>query len=67
MARHLHLLPRRQPRIALAEVPVDLRIETPDLLGDVDAAVVRQVPQFLDLAFEFGDRAFKIQEMTHLT
>src|SRR5207249_10007428 len=50
MARYQHLLPRIEPRIALAQQPVRLGFEPRDLLGDVEPAVGRQVAQLFDLA-----------------
>src|SRR5438034_2652334 len=65
VARHQHLLPWRQSRIALAQQAVRLGFEPADLLGDVEPAVRREVAQLFDLAFEFGDRPFEIEEMAH--
>ena len=65
MARDLNLLPRRQLRVALADEPRHLRFEPPDLLGDVEAAIVRQPAQLVDLAFELGDRPLELEKMPH--
>jgi len=65
MARELHLLPRRELGIGLAQQPVDLGLEPRHLVGDVDVAAVGEVAQLLDLAFEFGKRLFEVEEMTH--
>ena len=65
MARDLDLLPRRQLRIALADEPRHLRFKPADLLGDIEAAIVRQAAQLVDLAFKLGDRPFELQKMPH--
>ena len=63
--RHQHLLPWRQPGVALPQEAVSLGFEPADLLGDVEPAIGREVPQLGDLAFELGDRPFEIEEMAH--
>jgi hypothetical protein len=65
VARYLHLLPGRQAPVALLQQPVGLGFEPADFLGDVEAAVGRQMAQLVDLAFEFGNRPLKIQEVAH--
>ena len=65
MPRDLHLLPGRQLRVALADEPLHLRFEPPDLLGDVEPAVVRQAAQLVDLALELRDRPLEIEKMPH--
>ena len=65
VARDLGLLPRGQLGIGLAQQTVRLGLQPRDLLGDVDLAIVREVAQFLDLAFEFRDRLFEIEEVVH--
>src|SRR5258708_29391010 len=65
MASDLDLLPRRQLRIGLAQLPVGLRLEPRDLVGDIEVAAVGEVPQSLDLALELGNRLFEIKEMAH--
>ena len=65
MPRDLHLLPGRQLSITLLQQPVGLRFEPTDLLGDVEAAIGREMAKLIDLAFELGDRPFEIEEMAH--
>jgi hypothetical protein len=62
VARHLGLLPRRQPRIGLLAQLAQTRAQ------GVDLAVERSGPggigelrQLLDLAFQFGDRLFELE------
>src|SRR3546814_15662805 len=65
MARHLDLLPWRQLLVGLPELALRLRLEPRNLLGDVDVSDIREMPQFLDLAFEFCDRLFEVEKGPH--
>src|SRR3546814_9958767 len=65
MARHLGLLPGGQLAVGLAQQPLDLALQLLDLVGDVDLAVIGEVPQLFDLAFELGDRLFEVEEVVH--
>ena len=65
VARDLHFLPRRQPRICLTQQPRRRGFESADLIGDVEFAGGREVPQLIDLAFELADRPLEIEEMAH--
>jgi hypothetical protein len=62
MAGDLNTLPRRQFGIGLFQQPFDPNLKTLNFLGDFDIAGIALMPKFLDLAFEFGDRFFKIQK-----
>ena len=63
MPGDLRLLPGGQAGVGLAQQPLRLGLQLLHLLLDVDLGIVRQVTQFLDLAFEFRDRFFEIQEV----
>jgi hypothetical protein len=63
MARHLHLLPRRQLGVGLADQALDLNLQLRDLVGDRHVAGLGEMPQLLDLAFQLGDRLLEIQEV----
>src|SRR5947209_4841444 len=65
MARDLHLLPRRQLGVALADEMPHLRFETADLLGDVEAAIGRQTPQLVDFSFQLRYRPLELEKMPH--
>ena len=58
----LSLLRRSELGIGLPQQPVHLDLQLGNFVGDVDIAGVGQMPKLLDLAFEFRDRAFQIQE-----
>ncbi len=62
MAGHLHLLPGGELLVALPQQTIGLRLQLGDLVGNVDLAIGGDVAQFLDLAFEFGDRFFEVQK-----
>ena len=64
MPRHLDLLPRRQPRISLAQQAVGGVLKAADLVGNIDLAGRREMAEFLDLALELGDRPFEIEKVT---
>ena len=55
VARHLHLLPRRQLGVGLTQGAVDAGLQLGDLVGNLDVADVGQVAQLLHLAIKFGD------------
>ena len=63
MPRHVYLLPRRQPRIGLAQQSVGRAFKAADLVGDVELAGGGKMAQFFDLAFELCDGPFEIEEM----
>ena len=65
MPRHLHLLPRGQPRIGLAQQAVSAAFKAADLVGNVELTGRREVARLLDLAFELGDRPLEIEEVPH--
>ncbi len=65
MSRHLHLLPRGQPRIGLAQEPRGAGLEPADLVGDVEIAGGRQMAQLFDLAVELADWPLEIEKMAH--
>ncbi len=65
MAGDLGFLPRGQLGVGGAELLVGDRGQAADFVGDIDAARLRHPPQLLDLAFEFGDGFFEIEEMAH--
>lgn len=66
MARHLHLLPRRQLAVDVAQRLLRTLLQPGDLVGDVDGlAALRQLLQLQDLAFEVGDRLFEIEIIEH--
>jgi len=61
VARHLDALPRRQPGIGRPQLLLHLVLQAHDLLGDVDIARVRQVPQLGNLAFKIGNRLLEVE------
>ncbi len=61
----LGLLPGRQLGVGLGQKPLDLRLELPDLVGDIEFSVTGQMTKLLDLTLEFGNRLFEIQEVMH--
>ena len=61
----LGLLPRAEFAIGLDEETVELRLQTIDLLDNIDAIVDRQPAKLLDLALEFDDRPLEFQCQTH--
>src|SRR5207302_4459604 len=65
MARDQHLLPGRELGIGLTQLPIGLGLKARRLVGDVDVAAVREVPQRLDLALQLGDWLFEFEEMPH--
>ena len=65
MACHQHFLPRRERLISRTQEPVRFGLQFRDLVGNVDAAAIRKMPQILDLIFEFGDLFFEIQKDSH--
>src|SRR3546814_1274874 len=67
VARHLGLLPGRQLAVGLPQQPLDLALQFLDLVGDVDLAIVGEVPQLCDLAFQLGDRLFEVEEIVHVS
>jgi Zn-dependent protease len=69
MARHLRLLPRRQPGIGVAQQLRGVGLELLDLGRDIDtgatAAWGRRRLQLLDPRFQLGDRLLEFQERNH--
>src|SRR5688572_28641309 len=66
MPRHQRLLPRRQTGIGLADKLIDLRLQTLDLVVDGNGLPLRaQLPKIFDLAFQFGDGLFEVEENIH--
>ena len=63
MSGHLNLLPRGQARIGLAQQPGGAALQAPDLVGNIEFAGRRKPAQFLDLAFELGDRPLEIEKV----
>src|SRR6266446_6202710 len=64
------LRPRKRPMPptmarSSAKLPVGVRLELRDFIGDIEIAAVGEVPQRLDLALQLGDRLFEIEEMAH--
>ncbi len=65
MARHQHLLPRAELAVGLAQQPLGLGLQPPNLVGDVEIAVIAEMAQLLDLGFQLGDWLFEIEEGPH--
>ena len=65
VSRHLHLLPGGEARIGLAEQSVSSIFEPTHLIGDVDLGGGGKVPKLSNLALEFRDWPFEIQEVPH--
>ena len=65
MAGNLRLLPGGQLCIGLLQKLVHLGLQFTDLFGNVDPAIIRQVAEFLDLAFQLGDGFFEFKEVMH--
>ena len=63
VARELRDLPRREPGEDLLGLLHQLVLELADLVLDVEGRAMAGVPQFLDLAFQFGDRLLEIEEV----
>jgi len=62
MARDLRDLPGRELRVDVARQRLALLGEPLDLLRDVDRRIVLRVAQFVDPAFQFGDRLLEVEE-----
>jgi len=62
MARELRDLPGSEVGEDARGQLTALRLQTRDLVLDVDLGVRGHVPQLLDLRFELGDRLFEIEE-----
>ena len=62
MARQLGNLPRRQVGENRLGLRAALVLELADLFLDVHRVALTGVTQLLDLAFQFGDRLFEVEE-----
>ena len=62
MARNFRDLPGRQVGIDVLGELLAFLAELVDLIGDIHRAFGLHIAQFLDFAFEFGNRVFEIQE-----
>jgi len=65
MAGDLHFLPGGQFSVGLRQLFVDAGLQPFDLVNDADFAVVAEMTQLLDLAFQLGDRFFEIEECSN--
>ena len=66
MARDLHLLPGRQRLVDVAQRVPERFSSRRDLIADIDRlAVLGELLQLEDLAFEIGDRLFEIEIIVH--
>ena len=65
MPRDKDFLPRRQRLVGRPQQPVRLALQLRDLIGNVDAAAIRDMAQLLDLVLEFGNGLLEIQEEFH--
>ncbi len=65
MARHLGFLPGGQLAIGALQKLGQLFLQAGNLVCDVDFVTARQMTELFDLAFKFGDRLFKIEEVMH--
>ena len=63
MARELRDLPGREIREDALRELLALGLQPRDLFLDVDRGARRNVFQFFDLGFEFGDRLLEIEEI----
>ena len=63
MARELRDLPGREIREDVLRELLALRLQPRDLFLDVDRGARRNVFQFFDLGFKFGDRLLEIEEI----
>ena len=65
MACNLRLLPRGQLAIGALQQFGQLILQACDLICDIDFVITGKMTEFFDLAFKFGDRFFKIEEVMH--
>jgi hypothetical protein len=62
MASHLGNLPGGELGVDFPGLRLALLLEAADFIGDVERRIVLRQAQFFDLAFEVGDRLFKVEE-----
>ena len=55
-------LPRRQLSVDILGQGLALGLQPANFFGDVDSGIVLHKTQLFDLAFQFGDRLFKVQK-----
>ena len=65
MAGDLRLLPGGEAAVGLPEQTVDLALEAGNLVEHVDAAVIAEMAQLLELALDLRDRLLKIEIACH--
>ena len=66
MARDLDLLPGRELGVGVLDQLVGLGLEAGDVGVDLHRGIAgRELAQFDDLAFQFGDGAFEVQISVH--
>ena len=64
MARHLHLLPGRQPRIGVGHQRAGAALQPLHFAIDVHVGIfLGELSQLDDLAFQLGDGTFEFQVM----
>ena len=61
VARHLDALPGRQLGVGRAQLLLHPVLQAHDLLGDIDIARVRQMPELGNLAFELRNRLLEVE------
>ena len=62
MAGHERLLPGRELRVGFSDERLRLRLQPGYIVLDMHRGILRrELAQFLDLSFQFGDRLFEIQ------
>ena len=65
VAGDLHALPRREFAVGLAQHALGLSLQLADLIGNVELLAIGEVAQLFDLAFQLGDRFFKVEKVAH--
>jgi hypothetical protein len=65
MPRDLGFLPRRQFGVCRPQLAVGDGSQTSDLFCDIKTVRLRHSPEFLDLALQFGDWLFEVEEVAH--
>jgi hypothetical protein len=63
MPRDLRLLPGREFGVGLTQELVRATLEPRDLVAEVELAVLRQMTQLLDLAFQLADGLFELEQL----
>ena len=65
MTRDERLLPWREAAVGLPQDAIHPALQARDFFQDIDAAAIAQVTQFVNFAFDLGNRFFEIQIAAH--